>query len=49
MSKENGYVGKVKNRATQSVKAPYGGSDSPKGNIKITGNDLRTGKKKTGK
>ena len=45
MSKDNGYVGKVKNGGTQAVKAPYDGGGSAKGTTRITGNDLRTGKK----
>lgn len=44
-SKCKGYAGKIKNQGTQFVQAPLGGSDSRKGNVKITGNDLRTGKK----
>lgn len=39
-----GYAGKIKNRSTQSIKAPYGGG-STKGTVKITGNDLRSGGK----
>lgn len=44
-SKCKGYAGKIKNQGTQFVQAPFGGSDSRKGNVKITGTDLRTGKK----
>ena len=40
-----GYEGKIKNSGTQHVKAPNGGKASVKGNVRITGNDLRTGKK----
>ena len=40
-----GYEGNIKNSATQHVKAPNGGKASVKGNVRITGNDLRTGKK----
>lgn len=40
-----GYEGKIKNSGTQHVKAPNGGKASVKGNDRITGNDLRTGKK----
>ena len=43
-SKCKGYAGKIKNQGTQFVQAPFGGSDSRKGNVKITGTDLRTGK-----
>ena len=49
MSKENGYVGKIKSGGTQNASAPYGDKSSVKGNVKVTGNDLRTGKKKSGK
>jgi len=39
-----GYAGKIKNRSTQNIKAPFGGgSGSTKGTVKITGNDLRSG------
>ena len=41
----SGYAGKVQNQGTQNVKAPFGGGGSSKGTQKITGNDLRTGKK----
>jgi hypothetical protein len=40
-----GYAGKIKNTGTQNVKAPYAGGGTVKGNVRITGNDLRTGKK----
>lgn len=40
-----GYAGKIKNQGTQFVQAPMGGSNSRKGSVKITGTDLRTGKK----
>lgn len=40
-----GYEGKIKNSGTMHVKAPHNGKDSVKGNVRITGNDLRTGKK----
>lgn len=41
----NAYAGKIGNRSTQHVKAPFGNSGSTKGTVAITGNDLRTGKK----
>lgn len=40
-----GYEGKIKNSGTQNVKAPYGGGNSHKGTVRVTGDDLRTGKK----
>lgn len=40
-----GYEGKIKNSGTQHVKAPHATGSSTKGNVRITGNDLRTGKK----
>ena len=46
------YAGKVKNRSTQDIKAPFGGSGAVKGNQKVTGSDLRSGGssgKKSGK
>ena len=49
MEKTRGYAGKIQNRGTQNIKAPYGTGDGAKGNVKITGNDLRTGGKKGGK
>lgn len=45
----NGYAGRIKNSGTQNVKAPYSNGGGSKGTVKITGSDLRTGKKKTGK
>ena len=46
-----GYAGKIKNTGTQHVKAPYAQGGTVKGNVRITGNDLRTGTggKKSGK
>ncbi|MBQ7465531.1 MAG: hypothetical protein IJS55_03300 [Oscillospiraceae bacterium] len=42
MSKENGYVGKIKSGGTQHVEAPHQvRSSATKGYQKITGNDLR--------
>ena len=41
----SGYAGKVSNQGTQNVKAPFGGGSSGKGTQKITGSDLRTGRK----
>ena len=41
MSKENGYVGKIKSGGTQHVEAPHQVRSSAKGYQKITGNDLR--------
>ena len=49
MSKENGYVGKIKSGGTQNASAPYGDNSATKGNVRVTGHDLRTGKKKSGK
>lgn len=44
MSKNNGYIGKIKNSGSQVVKAPVNpGNKSGKGSVK-KGNDLRTGK-----
>ena len=40
-----GYEGKIKNSGTQHVKAPYSNGGTHKGTVRITGNDLRTGKK----
>lgn len=40
-----GYEGKIKNSGTQRVQAPNASRGSVKGNVRITGNDLRTGKK----
>ena len=48
----NGYAGKIKNRGTQHVKAPFGDNGATKGNVRIQSNDLRTGtngSKKSGK
>lgn len=45
----NGYAGRIKNSGTQNIKAPFNNGGSNKGSVKITGNDLRTGKKKNGK
>lgn len=44
-----GYAGKIKNGGTQHVEAPFKTNESKKGNVRITGNDLRTGNKKSGK
>lgn len=41
----NGYAGKIKNRGAQHVKAPFGSGGAVKGNVRIQGNDLRTGTK----
>ena len=41
---EKGYVGRIKNSGTQSVKAPHGGGGSHKGSQRISGEDLRSGK-----
>ena len=41
----NGYAGKIKNQGTQHVKAPFGSGGATKGNVRIQGNDLRTGTK----
>lgn len=40
-----GYEGKIKNGGTQHVKAPFGSNSKTKGNVRIKGEDLRTGKK----
>jgi hypothetical protein len=40
-----GYEGKIKNSGSQHVQAPNASRGSVKGNVRITGNDLRTGKK----
>lgn len=47
--KKGSYAGSIKNQGTQNIKAPFGGGSSGKGTQKITGNDLRTGNKKSGK
>lgn len=44
MAEKNGYVGRIKNGGTQTVKAPSQTVDPKKGTVK-TGKDLRTGKK----
>ena len=41
---KNGYVGKIKNGGTQTVKAPHQSTDSKKGTVR-TGRDLRAGRK----
>lgn len=41
---ESGYIGRIKNGGTQTVKAPKQSTDPKKGTIK-TGTDLRSGKK----
>lgn len=48
MEKTRGYAGKIKNQGTQNIKAPYGSGGGQKGTEKITGNDLRTGGRKSG-
>jgi len=40
----SGYIGKIKNSGTQSVKAPNQIADTKKGTVK-TGDDLRNGAK----
>ena len=42
---DKGYTGRSKNSGSQNIKAPHGGRPAPKGNTRITGDDLRTGKK----
>lgn len=41
---KSAYIGKVKNGATQNVKAPHQSTDAKKGKVQ-TGKDLRCGKK----
>ena len=47
MKEKNGYAGKITHGSTQNVQAPFGGSKGTKGNVVYSGNDLRTGKKKS--
>lgn len=45
-----GYAGRIKGGSTQDVKAPFSSGGSTKGNVRVTGNDLRTGNRgKSGK
>ena len=44
-----GYAGKIKNTGTQHVKAPFASGGTNKGNVRVKGEDLRTGTKKSGK
>ena len=44
MSEKNGYIGRIKNSGSQTVKASNQSVDRKKSVVK-TGNDLRTGKK----
>lgn len=44
MSK-SGYAGKINNQGSQHVKAPFGSNNAVKGNVRISGNDLRNGTK----
>ena len=41
---KSAYIGKIKNSATQNVKAPHQTTDAKKATVK-TGKDLRCGKK----
>ncbi len=44
MSKNNGYAGKIANAGSQRVEAPCAKSTpAPKGNVRYSGSDLRTG------
>ncbi|MBP3509642.1 hypothetical protein [Oscillibacter sp.] len=43
--KNKGYTGRIQNSGTQIVKAPNGSRPATKGNTRITGNDLRSGRK----
>ena len=49
MSKTNGYVGKIANTGSQRVEAPCAKSaPAPRGNVRCSGSDLRTGTTGTG-
>lgn len=41
---KSAYIGKIKNGATQNIKAPHQTTEAKKGTVK-TGTDLRCGKK----
>ena len=44
MSKNNGYAGKIANAGSQRVEAPCAkAAPAPKGNVRYSGSDLRTG------
>ncbi len=43
--RRRGYIGSITNSGTQDVQAPAGGKNSRKGNVRITGTDLRGGAK----
>lgn len=44
MSKNNGYAGKIANAGSQRVTAPCAkAAPAPKGNVRYSGGDLRTG------
>ena len=43
--KNKGYTGRIQNNGTQIVKAPNGSRPATKGNTRITGIDLRSGRK----
>lgn len=44
MSEKSGYIGKIKNSATQIIKAPTQSTERKTGKVK-TGKDLRAGRK----
>ena len=44
MADNKGYIGRIKNSGTQTVKAPHQSVPSKKATVK-TGKDLRSGKK----
>lgn len=44
MEKKSGYIGKIANAGSQRVEAPAAKQTAaPKGNVRFTGEDLRTG------
>lgn len=44
MSGKSGYIGKIANTGSQRVEAPAAKqAAAPKGNVRMTGDDLRTG------
>ncbi|MCQ2439432.1 MAG: hypothetical protein MJ074_06695 [Oscillospiraceae bacterium] len=49
MSEKSVYAGKIKSGGTQNIQAPYSGGGRTKGNVRISGDDLRSGNKNSGK
>lgn len=50
MERKSGYIGKIANAGSQRVEAPAAKqAAAPKGNVRFTGEDLRTGSKSKSK